>query len=60
TMLKLDLGRAFDSISWPFVFEVLRQYGYGARFLEWLAILLSTASTAILLNGEPGPPIWHR
>ena len=28
--------------------------------MEWLAILLSTASTRVLLNGEPGPPIWHR
>ena len=59
-MLKLDLTRAFDTISWPFLFEVLRQYGFGDRFMEWLAILLSTASTRVLLNGEPGPPIWHR
>lgn len=44
-MLKLDLTRAFDSISWPFLFEVLRQYGFGNRFCEWIAILLSSAST---------------
>uniref|UniRef100_A0A453L333 Reverse transcriptase domain-containing protein n=1 Tax=Aegilops tauschii subsp. strangulata TaxID=200361 RepID=A0A453L333_AEGTS len=55
-MLKLDLTRAFDSLSWPFLFEVLRQYGFGNRFLDWTAILLSSASTRILLNGEPGPP----
>uniref|UniRef100_A0A453RW09 Reverse transcriptase domain-containing protein n=1 Tax=Aegilops tauschii subsp. strangulata TaxID=200361 RepID=A0A453RW09_AEGTS len=59
-MLKLDLTRAFDSISWPFLFEVLRQYGFGDRFREWLAILLSTSSTRVMMNGEPGPPIWHR
>lgn len=59
-MLKLDLTRAFDSISWPFLFEALRQYGFRDRFLEWLAILLSSASPRVLLNGEPGPPIWHR
>uniref|UniRef100_A0A453BCR0 Reverse transcriptase domain-containing protein n=1 Tax=Aegilops tauschii subsp. strangulata TaxID=200361 RepID=A0A453BCR0_AEGTS len=59
-MLMLDLTRAFDSLSWPFPFEVLRQYGFGSRFLEWRAILLSSVSTRILLNGEPGPPIWHR
>uniref|UniRef100_A0A453A7A9 Reverse transcriptase domain-containing protein n=1 Tax=Aegilops tauschii subsp. strangulata TaxID=200361 RepID=A0A453A7A9_AEGTS len=50
-MLKLDLTRAFDSLSWPFLFEVLRRYGFGNRFLEWTAILLSSASTRILLNG---------
>lgn len=59
-MLKLDLTRAFDSTSWPFLFEVLRQYGFGHRFLEWIAILMSSASTRVLLNGVPGPPIWHR
>nr|BAJ87385.1 predicted protein [Hordeum vulgare subsp. vulgare] len=59
-MLKLDLTRAFDSISWPFLFEMLRQYGFGDRFREWLAILLSSSSTRVMLNGVPGPPIWHR
>ncbi|KAE8787891.1 Serine/threonine-protein kinase SMG1 [Hordeum vulgare] len=59
-MLKLDLTRAFNSISWPFLFEVLRQYGFGDRFMEWLTILLSTASTRVILNSVPAPPIWHR
>jgi hypothetical protein len=55
TLVKLDLARAFDSLSWPFLFEVLQQYGFGYRFLDWLATLL--ASTCVLINGEPGPPI---
>ena len=59
-LLKLDLTCAFDSISWPFLFDLLRHYGFGTRFLGWLAILLSSASTKVIMNGEPGPPIWHR
>lgn len=26
----------------------------------WLAVLHSSANTRVLLNGVPGPPIWHR
>jgi exonuclease III len=59
-MLKLDIARAFDSVSWPMLLEVLRKLGFGPRFRELVAILFSTASTRVLLNGEPGPPIWHR
>ena len=59
-LLKLDLARTFDSIAWPFLFEVLRHYGFGDRFLEWIAILFSSASTRVLINDEPGPPIWHQ
>jgi hypothetical protein len=55
-MLKLDIARAFDSISWGFLFQVLRKMGFGTRFCELVAILLSTASTRVMLNGELGPP----
>jgi hypothetical protein len=56
-LLKLDLAKAFDTISWPFLFKVLRQYGFGTRFLDWLAILLSSVNTRVMINGDPGPPI---
>lgn len=59
-MLKLDIAQAFDSVSWALLVAVLQHAGFGARFREWTAVLLSTASTCILLNGEPGPSIWHR
>uniref|UniRef100_A0A453G6D3 Reverse transcriptase domain-containing protein n=1 Tax=Aegilops tauschii subsp. strangulata TaxID=200361 RepID=A0A453G6D3_AEGTS len=59
-LLKLDLARAFDSVSWSFLFETLRCYGFSDHFLGWIAILLSSASTRILLNGVPGPAICHR
>jgi hypothetical protein len=55
-MLKLDIARAFDSVSWGFLMEILRKIGFGLRFRELVSILLSTASTRVLLNGEPGPP----
>jgi hypothetical protein len=59
-MLKLDIARAFDSVSWGFLLEILRKLGFGPRFRELVSILLPTGSSKVLLNDEPGPPIWHR
>lgn len=56
-LLKLDIGKAFDTISWPFLMQVLQHRGFGPRWRNWLALLLSTASTRVLLNGKPGRPI---
>ncbi|KAM0911464.1 hypothetical protein ACQ4PT_013479 [Festuca glaucescens] len=58
-LLKLDIARAFDSISWSFLFEVLRRMGFGDRFLKWVALLLYTANTRVMVNGVPGDRIYH-
>ncbi|KAM0857624.1 hypothetical protein ACQ4PT_048352 [Festuca glaucescens] len=58
-LLKLDISRAFDSISWSFLFEVLRHLGFGVLFLKWVASLLYTANTMVLVNGVPGARINH-
>jgi hypothetical protein len=57
-MLKLHIARAFDSVSWGFLMEILRKIGFGPRFREVVSILLSTVSARVMLNGEPGN--WHR
>src|SRR4051812_37996609 len=59
-MLKLDIAKAFDSVSLALLFKVLRKSRFGPRFRKLVAILLLTASTRVMLNGEPGPVIWHQ
>ncbi len=59
-LLKLDIAQAFDSISWQFILEVLEHKGFGLRWRSWVAMLFRTASSRVLINGEPGCPILHR
>lgn len=58
-LLKLDISKAFDTLSWPFLLELLRARGFGDRWCGWISALLSTASSRIILNGHQGPPIRH-
>ena len=58
-MLKLDISKAFDSLSWPFLFEVLRAKGFSDRWLCSIATLLSTASSRIVVNGSTGNKFRH-
>lgn len=59
-LLKLDISKAFDSVDWTFLLQVLQAMGFGERWREWISALVSTASTCILLNGDPGNKIFNR
>ena len=59
-LLKLDISKAFDTLSWPFLLKVLQARGFGQNWRRWISVLLSTASSKIMLNGHQGPAIRHR
>jgi len=58
--LKLDISKAFDSVSWAFLTEVLSHLGFGPVWRCMISNLLISSSTQVLLNGSPGIPIKHR
>jgi hypothetical protein len=37
-LLKIDIAKAFDSVSWPFLLSVLLQCGFGPRWLRWITL----------------------
>lgn len=59
-MVKLDITKAFDTVSWAFLLEILTYLGFGWRWRTLLCNLFNTSSTRVLLNGEPGQQIRHR
>jgi hypothetical protein len=58
-LCKLDIKKAFDSVSWEYMFDLLQRLGFPPRFRDWLAALWSSASSRIILNGIPGKPMPH-
>ena len=50
---KLDIEKAYDSISWEFLHQVLGKMGFGSWWLSWMKWCISTASFSVLINGSP-------
>lgn len=59
-LLKLNITKAFDSVSWPFLLEVMWHRGFGDRWCAIIGALLRSSSTQVLLNGSPGEDIFHQ
>ena len=57
--MKLDIHKAFDTVNWSYLLEVLRALGFGPRWCEWVSILFRTATWRVLLNGLLGPTFHH-
>ncbi|XP_026451545.1 uncharacterized protein LOC113351837 [Papaver somniferum] len=51
--LKLDISQAYDSISWNFLFQVLKKYGFSDSWCKWLSILFESARISLMINGGP-------
>jgi hypothetical protein len=58
-MLKLDMAKAFDSVSWPFLIQVLQHRGFGPGWIARIVALISTANTRVLVNSGAGDKFWH-
>ena len=58
-LFKMDIAKAFDSISWEYLLELKQKMGFPPRWRNWIALLLSSATSACLLNGTQGQSISH-
>jgi hypothetical protein len=58
-LLKLDIKKAFDSVRWDYLLDLMQRCSFPTRFRNWVAALLTTSTSIVLLNGILGDPIAH-
>ena len=50
-IVMLDFEKAFDSISWQFLFRTLEAFNFGPVFQKWVKIIYETPQCCITNNG---------
>uniref|UniRef100_A0A8C5MZK2 Reverse transcriptase domain-containing protein n=1 Tax=Leptobrachium leishanense TaxID=445787 RepID=A0A8C5MZK2_9ANUR len=50
-LLSTDAEKAFDRVSWPFLFQTLRSLGIGPGFLAWTQALYTSPTARVKVNG---------
>lgn len=58
-LLKLDISKAFDSVRWDYLIDLLQRRGFTTRWTNWITNLLISSTSRALLNGCLGIPIKH-
>ncbi|GJT17786.1 RNA-directed DNA polymerase, eukaryota [Tanacetum coccineum] len=52
-VFKVDFAKAYDSIRWDYLDDVLRSFGFGSKWRSWINGSLISGMASILINGSP-------
>ena len=50
-ILLVDFEKAFDSISWKFMFKTLNFFNFGPDLIKWISVLYNKAKLCVIQNG---------
>ncbi|GKC30331.1 RNA-directed DNA polymerase, eukaryota [Tanacetum coccineum] len=58
---KVDFAKAYDSVRWDYLIDVLEAFGFGPTWCNWIRGTFSCAKASILVNGSPSKEFsFHR
>ncbi|GJT29450.1 RNA-directed DNA polymerase, eukaryota, reverse transcriptase zinc-binding domain protein [Tanacetum coccineum] len=50
--LKIDIQKAYDTVSWSFLEKILHYFGFPSTMIQWIMVCISTPKFTICVNGE--------
>jgi len=51
-LFKKDLRKAYDSVSWDFISQLLSQLQFSSKFRQWILVLITTYNFSLSINGH--------
>ncbi|CAL1355157.1 unnamed protein product [Linum trigynum] len=51
-LIKLDIEKAFDNVSWSCLFTVLARLGFKEKWRQWILGAVCSPTISVLINGE--------
>ncbi|GKD48474.1 cysteine-rich receptor-like protein kinase, partial [Tanacetum coccineum] len=52
-IFKVDFEKAYDSINWRFLLDIMKKIGFGYKWCKWVKTCLRTSFVSALVNGSP-------
>ena len=52
-IFKVDFEKAYDSVRWDYLDDVLNKFGFGSKWRDWIHNCLHSSKGSILVNGSP-------
>ena len=51
-LVTVDIGKAFDSVNHCFLLQILRKFGFGIDFVNWIKTILKNQQSCIINGGK--------
>ena len=55
--LKIDISKAYDSLDWGFLYEIMHKMGFSAKWINMIMLCVTIVSYSALINGHEGPSL---
>lgn len=59
-MMKLDMPKAYDSIEWGYMEQILQALAFPEQFIRWIMTCMETVTYTIMINGALTKPFDAR